>query len=282
LQQAWASTFPAQNQREVNINNDLLIKGYRILGTALSGGKFQVLLGWQALRTLPPTADYTFLVRLRDAQGHIWAEADGNGYAPGDWQPGVLGLQLLTLRLPGDLPPRTYYLTLEVLDRRLGQSLSTPDGRTLIDLAEIKASLDDNPHPLAPDQLPNPSTTSGLDQTLLLRGYEVSPRILAANDTLTLTLHWQVLKSPSQDYQLEFSLMSKNESVYRWPFNPPIGGEWPTTAWPPNYWIQDRLDLSLPANGPTGYFSLQGQWVAEEDPVGQPPFDLGSINIERE
>lgn len=279
LRQAWATTFPPPAQLEVNLNNDLMLKGYQIVGAAFSGGKFQVLLGWQALRTLPPDADYTFLVRLRDAQGHIWTEADGNGYAPGDWQPGVLGLQLLTLRLPGDLPPRTYYLTVAVIDRHGGQALATTTGETMISLGPIVAHLADKPHPPNPDRLPNPTTTTVLNQTLMLRGYEVSPRTLRVNDTLILTLHWQVLKPPQQNYQLEFSLLAGEELVYRWSLVQSSGGEWPTKAWPPDYWVQDRLDLPLPANLSTGHFILRGQWIAEEGQTGE-MFDLGPINIE--
>ena len=139
LAQAWAATFPAENSLNVNVHDDLRLLDYRLLGSVVSGGSFEVLLGWQALRTLPPDADYTFLVRLRDNQGHIWAEADGNGYAPGDWQPGVRALQRLTVRLPGDLPSRAFDLTLEVVDRRQGQALPTTGGDSLLILETMTA-----------------------------------------------------------------------------------------------------------------------------------------------
>ena len=121
----------------VNINNDLIISGYQILGQAASGGKFQVLVSWQALRTLPPGADYTFAVQLRDPQNRLWLETDGNGYSPADWQPGVQGLQLLTLRLPGDIPPGSFNLSLQVVDRRQGKVLPAADGQTTISLETI-------------------------------------------------------------------------------------------------------------------------------------------------
>jgi hypothetical protein len=121
----------------LNVNNDLILNGYQVLGSIASGGKFQILLSWQALRRLPPGTDYTFLARLRDDQEQLWAEADGNGYSPSDWQPGVRGLQLLTLRLPGDLPARTYHLTLEVVDRRSGRALPGGSGKTIIPLATM-------------------------------------------------------------------------------------------------------------------------------------------------
>jgi len=78
-----------------------------VLGSVVSGVNFRCYWAGKPATTAP-TADYTFLVQLQDKQGHLWAEADGNGYPPSDWQPGVQGLQLLVLRLPGDLPPRAY------------------------------------------------------------------------------------------------------------------------------------------------------------------------------
>ena len=95
------------------------------------------MLGWQALRTLPPDADYTFLVKLQDSDGLMWAEADGNGYAPGNWQPGVLGLQLMTLRLPEELPAQEYRLNLEIVDRLQHQALPTSNETSIIFLETV-------------------------------------------------------------------------------------------------------------------------------------------------
>ncbi len=119
----------------ININNDVQLLGYQISGKIVKKGKIQVLLAWQALRTLPPGTDYTFLVRLHDQQGHIWAEADGLGYSPADWQTGVYGLQLLTLRLPSDLPSfenESTSLTVQLVQRQTGQALPATTGETAI------------------------------------------------------------------------------------------------------------------------------------------------------
>ncbi len=121
----------------ITINDDLVLTGYKVLGQVTTGGKFQLLLSWQALRTLPPGTDYTFLVQLSDAQGKVWAKADGNGYAPGDWQPGVQALQLLTLRLPQDLPQTSFNLTVTLVNRRTGEVLPTSTGDRLIPLEVI-------------------------------------------------------------------------------------------------------------------------------------------------
>jgi hypothetical protein len=126
------------NSVGANFNNDLVLLGYRLPEEVRAGEKLQILLSWQALRTLPPGTDYTFLVQMRDQQDRPQLEVDGNGYDPGYWQPGVLGLQLITLRLPGDLPLQVYSLTLQVVDRRRGQALPTAEGEMSVSLGSIR------------------------------------------------------------------------------------------------------------------------------------------------
>jgi 4-amino-4-deoxy-L-arabinose transferase-like glycosyltransferase len=292
ISQAQNAAFSTGNTLGVNINNDLILSAYQVLGSVVSGGKFEVLLAWQALRTLPPGADYTFLIQLQDSQGHVWAEADGNGYPPSDWQPGVQGLQLLLLRLPGDLPPRTYHLTVQVIDRQTGQALATPAGNLVTPLASLRGQLAQSPRSIDPATLPNPTQVSPTTaREITLRGYEVKNPITRPGEALTLTLHWQVLQQPQQNYRLEFYLVNKDdpapEARYRWPAIEPINGEWPTSQWPANYWFQDRVSLPLGADIPRGQFILQVAWRAEDIPPAQSSdtpktfsgFELGAVTI---
>jgi hypothetical protein len=286
-QQVQATTFPPENLLRVQVNNDFVVSAYRLLGTVMSGGKLRVLLGWQALRAMPPGVDYTFLVRLQDRQGNIWAEGDGNGYSPSDWQPGVQGLQLIVVRLPGDLPPRTYDLTLEVVDRGSGRSLPTATGETIIVLESLRGQLAKTPRILDPDKLPNPlpvSTVAKTESGIALRGYVVHNSTVHSGDTLALTLHWQILRPPRQDYRLEFTLVEVDAAgepatVYRWPALEPIGGEWPTSQWPADYWVQDRLALPINAEVPGGQFRLLVTWVGLDAAKVSPIFDLGIIHV---
>jgi len=122
----------------LNVNDDLVLLGYQILEAPVTGEKVQILLGWQALRALPPGTDYTFLIQLHDQRNQLYAEVDGNGYDPGYWQPGVLGLQLLNLELPLDLPPQSYRLMLQVVDRQRGLALPTSTGEPSLILGSIE------------------------------------------------------------------------------------------------------------------------------------------------
>lgn len=274
----------------IDVNHDLQLLGYHVLGDPASGGQFQLLLVWRALRTLPPGTDYTFLVRLLDSQEHIWLESDGNGYDPDNWQPGVLALQLLKFNLPGDLPPQNYHLTAQVVDRRIGQALPTSTGSSDAPLGPVPVRLSDKPRPVNVNRLPNPvdqSAQPAIDSTgLALRGFDVDHRTVRAGDEFLATLHWQVMQQPAQDYRLQFFLTDPHAAeVYRWSPLPPVAGQWPTSRWPADYWFQDKITLPVTAPIPVGLFDLHVAWV---DPaVDLAPADLlersfrlGSLKIE--
>jgi len=276
-----ANLFDADARLAVNINDDLLLENYRILGDVVSGGKFHVLLNWQVLRPQPPDADYTFLLEMRDRQGHVWTAADRNGYPPRYWQPGVQALQRLTVRLPGDLPPRTFTLTVQVVDRQTATALPASGGQTIIPLTDVTARLDEQPDSVDLDRLPNPNAAvippvGG--PPLALRGHQMQH----AGDTLNVTLHWETMQPPQKNYQLLFWLMNESGVVYQWPPVAPVGGEWPTSQWPAGYWVQDKISLPLPPNLPPGRVALRAGWVQSEaePPVIEAGFELGRLTVE--
>lgn len=294
-QQPVSSDSTPDSPLGIHVNDDLVLSAYRLLGPLVTGGRLQLVLAWQALRSLPPGSDYTFLLRLRDSQGHIWAEADGNGYDPVYWQPGVLGRQLLTLRLPGDLPLRVYHLTLEVVDRNSGRSLPDTTGETVFTLGQLPAQLAASPRIMDVGRLPNPVAAGEPARAypaggppVALRGYQLHNPFLRPGETLSLSLHWQVLARPGQDYRLLFFLAPNDgpdaaaAPVYAWPPLEPVGGEWPTGGWPAGYWVQDRLELPIEPDVPPGDFKL---WLAWEAGPAAPvesgaAASLGMIHVE--
>lgn len=266
----------------VAVNDDLVLRGYRLTGEVVAGGQAQVLLLWQALRTLPPGTDYTFQVQLWDKAGHLWLAADGNGYDPEDWQPGVLAWQLVTLRFPGDFPPRTYALSLQVIDRRSGQALPTANGQARVGLGEVLGQLAAKPREINPDRLPNalPPEPRPNMTGLALRGYELDQRRVPRQQPVTVTLNWFVQQQPQSNYRLAFFLMDQTgQTLYRWPAVEPLGGEWPTSRWPAGYWFRDQVDLPVAGEVPAGVFELWGQWVGARGDLAS-GFSLGRFEVE--
>jgi len=262
----------------VVINNELILTGYQVLQAVVTGRQFEVLLGWQALKALPPGTDYTLQVQMHDGRGQLWLQTDGLGFDPGDWQPGVVGLQLLTFRLPGDLPPLVYQLSARLVNRQTGQPLPASDGRSLIPLGIVTADLAGTPRPVNPDLIPNFSELPEVEPAagLALRGYHVDQ----LSPDVKVSLHWQVLRRPAQNYRLQFELLADGDEVaYRWPPVEPLGGEWATSNWPAEYWVQNKLSLPVGPDVPAGEFALRGRWLNPNgQPVGQ-PFGLGVVQI---
>lgn len=286
LQAGWDALLPENGFTPVTVNNELVLERYRVSGSVVSGGKFQVLLGWQALQPVPPGTDYTFLVQLLDRQGQVWSQADGNGFPPANWQPGVRGAQLLILRLPGDLPPRLYRLTAQVVNRQTGRPLPTNGDSPVILLTSIPGRLAQTPRQMDPARLPNPQPDgAALARGLALRGYRVVPAAVAPGDALAVTLHWQVLQSPDRNYRWQFLLArgpdgNPDAPVYRWSPVEPIGGEWPATQWPAGYWVQDKVQLPVGPEIPAGDFMLWLVPVGEQaEPVGAGGHALGMVHI---
>ncbi|MCB0166625.1 MAG: hypothetical protein KDI79_20520, partial [Anaerolineae bacterium] len=205
-------------------------------------------------------------------------------------QPGVVALQLLKFNLPGDVPPQNYHLTAQVVDRRLGLALPTSTGSSDAPLGPVTIRLADKPRPVNADRLPNPvevSPSPAIDQTgLALRGFDVDQRTLRAGDDFLVTLHWQVMHPPAQDYRLQFFLTDPHSAeVYRWSPLPPVSDQWPTGQWPADYWFQDKITLPISPQTPVGLFDLHAAWVdpavelAPADLLDR-SFRLGSLKIE--
>jgi hypothetical protein len=197
-----------------------------------------------------------------------------------------LGLQLLTFRLPGDLPPRTYSLTGRVVNRQTQAALPTAAGSADIPLGQVEIPLAATPRNIDPARLPNPLPAApAVDDTgLQLRGYRLPARTVAPGEAVSLSLHWQVVHQPAQAYRLHFYLVDEAGQVaYRWPALPPLDGEWPTENWPSGYWVQDRPGLTMPTETPAGGYSLHVGWLpAGASPQASLPegYNLGQISLE--
>lgn len=91
---------------------------------AWSGGSVRVVFYWQALE--PATADYSALVHLVDAQGHVVAQADGyavNNTRPlSSWQSGEMIFDTREILLPPNLPAGNYSILVGWYDWQSGSN----------------------------------------------------------------------------------------------------------------------------------------------------------------
>jgi hypothetical protein len=251
--------------------------GYQLEGEARAGETLRLLLHWQPLYDVPGDPDYAFFAHLRDRRGYTWAQADANGYAVVDWQPGVQVLQWFELRLPPDLPLQDYTLVVGLEDRGIGQPLVISD-----ELRTITSSVADSPPSPAGFLVPNPGevTEGGL---FTLRGHSLSPRFLKPSDSTHVALFWQTRDAPDADYKLVLWLVDQSGTQITLEERQPLDGDYPTSRWGTGQWVRDRFDLTLPPDMPEGLYQVfagwrgsSGVWLRAD---GEPGFSLGEIFI---
>jgi hypothetical protein len=95
-----------------------------------AGDAVSVALVWQALHV--PVADYTVFVHVRDASGHIVAQADSppqaGAYPTSFWDVAETIVDDHALRLPDDLPAGDYTVVVGLYRLDTGERLSITQG----------------------------------------------------------------------------------------------------------------------------------------------------------
>jgi hypothetical protein len=161
--------------------------------------------------------------------------------------------------------------------------LPVAGGQNEIFLGDVPIQLADTPRTVDTDRIPNlisPDPAIGERTGLLLRGHELSSHQLTESGELLLTLFWQVLHQPDQDLDLQLSLENEQgQVVFAWPGIEPIGGDWPTDAWPAGYWVRDKIILTVTPDVPKGRFTLRAQWLPLSAGKTDAGFSLGAITI---
>jgi 4-amino-4-deoxy-L-arabinose transferase-like glycosyltransferase len=251
--------------------------GYQLEGQRQAGQTLHLLLHWQPLQDVPGDPDYAFFAHLRDRLGYTWAQADANGYAVVDWQPGVQVLQWLDLPLSPDLPPLSYTLTVGLEDRATGQPLASP-----LELESITISVAAAPPSAGDFLVPNPvDVTAG--RLLTLRGYSVDPRFLQMGASTQVSLFWQTQAAPGTDYVLAMWLVGESGEQIMLGDRQPLDGDYPTGRWQAGQWVRDRFELTLPPDLPGGLYRVYAGWHGPSGPYlkteGGGGIPLGQIYV---
>jgi hypothetical protein len=98
-----------------------------------------------------------------------------------------------------------------------------------------------------------------LDQTFVLRRFQVADEHINPGDVLRAQLTWEALTSISTDYRFQFDLLNINDGQ-RWTLASglqPMRGGNPTTQWREGDRIVDAYSLQVPADVSVGSYLLQ-------------------------
>jgi hypothetical protein len=222
------------------------------------GQTLRVTLYWRASQRM--SRDYALALVLfgRGAQnvGQIdtWP---GAGLLPtSQWQPGAFYAD--TYQLPIDAratAPSRLRLSVSAWDGDPANRLPVrdPDG-TVLDAAVFPVGR------LVPAQAvtASPAVADGstFEYGLTLLGYDA-----AVDGALSLTLHWRADHLIPADYTLFVHFVDGAGLEVLPPADaPPLGGDWPTSAWLPGQVVVDERRIALPPDLPPGCCAVRLGW----------------------
>lgn len=206
---------------------EIRLAGYRLTPSN------QVTLYWEALTT--PTHRYATALTLHNALGaplKTWVD-DAPGYTvTTNWEPGQLTRQVVTLPLAEFAAPAGFLLTVGLIETEQDTAVpldSNPNQTGLL-LGRLK-----NPPPQL--DLP-PNSAAEFGQTIALHHVDYSP-ILTVGAPWEVTLIWQTLATPPEDYTVFLHLYGADGSLAAGQDVQPLGGLYPTSFWQPGEQIVD-------------------------------------------
>jgi hypothetical protein len=241
-----------------------------------------IALAWEVLGD-PRDLDVT--LRLRDGQGHTWANRNytplGSLSAMTETQPLVDQAGLL---IPVGLPPGQYEIVAGVVSsatQELLQPTGADNAAKLIGLTSLVVQQPPMPEPsfrLPIQRITTAQTGEGID----LLGYSgnVVHRTLLSGEEFDLTLFLQAQEAALPDRQLYVSLLDKNGAgVAGWEGWSPA--DWRPPEWPPGALVQAPVRFSTPSTLPGGEYRLIAGVLNPENGAKSPPVLLDPVELRR-
>ena len=233
----------------------LRLAGAEFPASVDSGGVLYGAFAWESLADLPGEARYS----LRLAQGDgILAQKDDtlrSGWFPLDYIPaGQPFVGAYPLQIPPGTWPGSYRLQLVVYDKRSGEwPLAT--GEPDLDLGQVDVRL-------APPA--NPPGPARFNDEIALDRADFSVSRVEQGKGFALTLLWQALRSPQDNYTLTLELVDPTGQVWR-SWQQPAE----TAHWQPGQQVRQLVDIIVPAEAPPGEgaLTLRASWLR---PDGSP------------
>ena len=116
----------------------------------------------------------------------------------------------------------------------------------------------------SPETSPGIPAQGNIDNQIALIGYDLTPYFDVKERILRVTLYWQVLAQPQQDYTVFVHLTAPDGFVKAQHDQQPFDGLWPTSRWTTGDVLADRYEIVLDENVQPGeYLLLAGLYEAQ-------------------
>ena len=225
--------------------------------TVPSGGHVWVAVRWQ--KTAVPDADYSAFFYLRDAGGHLIAQAsqallDDDHQPVTRWAEGAENWGYAILPVFPGTPPGIYTVTVGLYDPASGRRHGRFDEAGHLAGTEAPAgaiTVVPPATPPAPDTVPvaHPlqvrfSEAPGLE----LLGYELAGNTFAPGATVPIALTWRAAGPIAGDYRVRLTLLDATGQAIAATTGPVASDAHPTARWRAGETWTGWLDLRLPAD----------------------------------
>jgi hypothetical protein len=261
----WNFTPPEMMQAvNANFNDDLLLLGYDLpTRRASAGDGIPLVLYWQSLQRMPKS--YIIFDRLLDDEQRVWGGYDRlpkETYPTNFWVPGEVVVDGFAVPIELAAPDGIYNIAIGLYDEADPVAASIPlvqhgqpTDQTSVTVGPIKVG-----GPPADLVLSEAEVTPeialavelGAPPVILLRGYD----LLQDSDTVQLTFFWESLAQTPVDWSIFVHFRDGSGKTVAQQDGPAGSGNYPTSLWEPGETIIDKIDVSLPADLPSGEYSI--------------------------
>lgn len=232
------------------VGGQLVLVGFDAEEQADPGSTMHITLYWKALAR--DSHDDLLTLNLIDASGKATAEAQAELvdklYPSTEWPPGRIIRNSYLLPVPADLPAGPYKLAVNLRDRATGETVGAGVALTNVQVSNIA-------HRFTVPPIQNPLSLT-LGESIELIGYDLVPTAKPGS-ALPFTLYWRAREPTSVGYTVFVHVIDQNNHVWAQRDRPPVNGQRPTTTWLKGEVLVDRFRIPIPAEMPTGRYSLE-------------------------
>lgn len=244
---------PPAHELEANFGHIAQVLGYSTIDRARSGGSVEIALQWRVLNE-PAQGDYGPIARLADPWGFVWGETQPFHYPSGDWTPGEVIVDHISLPIAPGAPPGNYRVRFGLYSPGSDARLTLLDGSDAYagTYVELPVSVERAQNPPTPQELDIHKRLDAPVGELTLLGANLDSTTARPGETLYVTLFWRADAAPPSDYEITLKLGERR--LYE---GSPVHGSYPTSAWSAGEVIIDRYDPRLPRDMPSGDYDLR-------------------------
>jgi len=126
-------------------------------------------------------------------------------------------------------------------------------------------------------EVPNPVRYT-VGDTVALIGYTVEPEATTPGGTLRVTLYWEAMTTPPEDYTVFVHLLDESGTLRGQGDGPPMLGDYPTSLWEPGEVIVDEHRVTIYTDAPPRRYRLAVGLYRLADGVRQPVRDSDGVS----